>query len=171
LKEYANLFGLGREEAADRERAAGLAARSRDALELLDELGLPAARRPVAERIAIHDPCHLAHAQKVRAAPRRLLAALPGAEVVELENSDRCCGSAGIYNLLHPEMAEPLLEYKLGTVRAVAPTVVAVANPGCLLHMEAGARRQKLGMRFAHPLEILAAAYPPSDGAAERVPA
>jgi glycolate oxidase iron-sulfur subunit len=160
LKEYAGLFSGPGCDAGECERVARFAGRVRDGLELLAELGLPPAARAVPERIAVHDPCHLAHAQGVRAAPRRLLQALPGAEVVDLENSDYCCGSAGIYNLKHPEMAEPLLEQKLATVRAAAPTVVAVANPGCLLQMEAGARARGMGVRFAHPLELLAAGYP-----------
>jgi glycolate oxidase iron-sulfur subunit len=167
LKEYANLFTPDAAGAEERGRAAAFAARVRDGLELLAELGLPPAQRPVVERIAVHDPCHLAHAQRVREAPRRLLRSLPGAEVVDLADSDRCCGSAGVYNLQHPEIAGPLLEQKLASVRAAAPTVVAVANPGCLLHMEAGARQRGLAVRFAHPLEIVAAAYPePTPGAA-----
>jgi glycolate oxidase iron-sulfur subunit len=167
LKEYAGLFSAPDADGAERERVAAFAAQVRDGLELLAELGLPPAARAVPGRIAVHDPCHLAHAQGVRAAPRRLLGALPGAEVVDLENSDFCCGSAGIYNLKHPEMADRLLEQKLATVEAAAPTVVAVANPGCLLQMEAGARERGLAVRFAHPLEILAMAYPePPDGPA-----
>jgi glycolate oxidase iron-sulfur subunit len=169
LKEYAGLFTPEAAGAGERARAAAFAARARDALELLAELGLPPATRSVSERIAVHDPCHLAHAQGVRAAPRALLRALPGAEVVDLADSDHCCGSAGVYNLQQPGMAEPLLARKLAAVRAAAPTVVAVANPGCLLQMAAGARRAGLAARFAHPLEILAAAYPePAAGPAWR---
>jgi glycolate oxidase iron-sulfur subunit len=159
LKEYGQLF-----EDGDHERAAQFAGRVRDGLELLAELGLPRAARAVKERVAIHDPCHLAHAQRVREAPRRLLRDLPGIAVSDLVHSDWCCGSAGIYNLQQPEMAEALLEQKLETVRAADPTVVAVANPGCLLHMEAGARRRGMETRFRHPLEILAEAYPAPGG-------
>jgi glycolate oxidase iron-sulfur subunit len=163
LKEYGELFAESAGE--DRERARALAARVKDGLELLAELGLPAPPRRVSERVAVHDPCHLAHAQRVREAPRRLLRQIPGAEVKDLAHSDWCCGSAGIYNLQHPEMAETLLEQKLETVRDADPTVVAVANPGCLLHMEAGARRRGMSVRFRHPLEILADAYsPPATG-------
>jgi glycolate oxidase iron-sulfur subunit len=114
----------------------------------------------VAERIGVHDACHLAHAQKVRSAPRVLLRALPGATVVDLPNSDRCCGSAGIYNLTQPEMAARLLEQKMDSVEAVAPTVVAVGNPGCLLQMQIGQRARGIAAPMRHPVEILARAYP-----------
>src|SRR5262249_33878930 len=155
LKEYASLFSGAGSRPGEEKKARAFAARVRDGLELLAELGLPAPKAPVPERIAIHDPCHLAHAQKVRAAPRRLLRSLSGAEVVDPPHSDWCCGSAGIYNIKHPGMAEALLDQKLEAVRAAGAPVVAVANPGCLLHMEAGARRAGLAVRFFHPLEIL----------------
>jgi glycolate oxidase iron-sulfur subunit len=164
LKEYGDLFSEGAANDEERERAVSLAGRVKDGLELLAELGLPRPTRPVNDRVAIHDPCHLAHAQRVREAPRKLLRQIPGLEVSDLAHSDWCCGSAGIYNLQQPEMAEALLEQKLETVREAGAPVVAVANPGCLLHMEAGARRRHMDVRFRHPLEILAEAYPAPHG-------
>ncbi len=152
LREYGDLLAG--------EDASAFAARVRDVSEVLVELGLPPARASVAERIGVHDPCHLAHAQRVRTAPRALLAKLPGAVVVDLPNSDRCCGSAGIYNLTQPEMAQRLLEQKMDAVAAVHPTLVAVANPGCLLQMQWGARQRAMTARMVHPVEILARAYP-----------
>ena len=169
LKEYPGLFTESGEAALGR-RVERLSARVRDGLELLADLGLPPPTRAVPERIAVHDPCHLAHAQKVRQAPRELLRKLDGAEVVDLANSDYCCGSAGIYNLKHPEMAGELLEQKLATVRQASPTVVAVANPGCLLYMAAGARRERMTTRFVHPLEILSRGYPQNDRAVGALP-
>ncbi len=154
LREYGDLFPRG-DHAAD-----GFAARVRDVTEVLAELGLPPARAAVAERIGVHDACHLAHAQKVRSAPRVLLRALPGATVIDLPGSDRCCGSAGIYNLTHPDMAARLLEQKMDSVEAVAPTVVAVGNPGCLLQMQIGQRARGLAAPMRHPVEIVARAYP-----------
>ncbi|MEQ1834145.1 MAG: (Fe-S)-binding protein, partial [Candidatus Eisenbacteria bacterium] len=111
-------------------------------------------------RVTYHDACHLAHAQRVREAPRRLLRALPGVEFVALPNADWCCGSAGVYNLTHPDMANEQLAGKLDCVQAVAPEVVVASNPGCLLHMRRGASERGLSPRFVHLVELLAEAYP-----------
>ncbi|MBI5709544.1 MAG: 4Fe-4S dicluster domain-containing protein [Candidatus Eisenbacteria bacterium] len=147
--------------------AAGFAARVRDISEVLARLGLPepvalhSARDPAKPlRVGYHDPCHLAHAQGVRNAPRALLRRIPGVELVELPDSDWCCGSAGVYNLTHPEMAEAQLEQKLDSIAQVAPEVVVAANPGCLLHMTRGARARGLDARMVHLVEVLAEAYP-----------
>ena len=124
-----------------------------------DASGAPAgARRPL--RVTYHDACHLAHAQRVREAPRRLIRALPGVELVPLPNADWCCGSAGVYNLTHPDMADAQLTGKLDAVERVAPDVVVASNPGCLLHMQRGARARGLTPRFVHLVELLAEAYP-----------
>ncbi len=161
LREYGDLFDAGGvHDARTAARARAFAARVRDVTEALVELGLPPARAEVRETIAVHDACHLAHAQKVRSAPRVLLRALPGATVVDLANSDRCCGSAGIYNLLQPDMAARLLEQKMDTVEASGAPVIAVGNAGCLLQMEWGARQRGLAASMRHPVEILARAYP-----------
>ena len=161
LREYHDLWDAGGvHDAPLAARARAFSACVRDVTEALVELGLPPARAAVNETIAIHDPCHLAHAQKVRSAPRQLLRALPGATVVELEGSDRCCGSAGIYNLVQPEMAARLLDRKMETVDASGASTIAVGNAGCLLQMEWGARRKGSAARMRHPVEILARAYP-----------
>jgi glycolate oxidase iron-sulfur subunit len=163
LREYGHL--LVDEGAA--EAAGAFAARVRDVSEALVQLGLPPSPRPPASeaerplRVAVHDPCHLAHAQKVRSAPRELLRALPGVECVDLANSDWCCGSAGVYNLTHPEMAERQLERKLASVAGSGAQVVVASNPGCQLQIARGARRSGLPARIAHLVEILAEAYPP----------
>jgi glycolate oxidase iron-sulfur subunit len=161
-------------EDADAERAAAFSSRVRDISEVLATAGLPAATRPLASatdpskplRIGYHDPCHLAHAQKVRNEPRRLLRAIPGVELVDLPNSDWCCGSAGVYNLVQPEMAEAQLVQKLASVEVVAPELVVASNPGCLLHMARGARERGMRARMVHLLEVLAMAYPADDAAA-----
>jgi glycolate oxidase iron-sulfur subunit len=143
-------------------------AKVRDVSEVLDELGLPEPAQPLASalapsqplRIAYHDPCHLAHAQKVRSAPRRLLQRLPGVEFVELPNSDWCCGSAGIYNLTHPDMANAQLDHKLDAIASVDPELVVASNPGCLLHMARGAAARGARTRIVHLLDVLERAYP-----------
>jgi len=144
------------------------AGRVRDVSEVLAELELPPAPVTLASptdaakplRVGYHDPCHLAHAQKVRVQPRALLRALPGVELVDLPDSDWCCGSAGVYNLTHPEMANAQLAHKLDSIRAVSPHLVVASNPGCLLHMDRGARAAGLGVPIVHLLDVLARAYP-----------
>jgi glycolate oxidase iron-sulfur subunit len=140
-------------------RAASVARRARDVLDLLAELGLPAPVRPLTCTVAVHDPCHLAHGQGVRLAVRQLLGTIPGVRLVELAESDWCCGSAGTYNLTEPAMARRLLDRKLDHVVATGAGVVAAANPGCLLQMRAGAIARGLDVRVEHPLELLATAH------------
>jgi glycolate oxidase iron-sulfur subunit len=141
------------------ESAAAVGHRARDALELLDALGLPAPVRPLPCSVAVHDPCHLAHGQGVRAPVRRLLAGIPQLRLVELEEADWCCGSAGTYNLTEHAMARRLLERKLDRITASGAEVVAAANPGCLLQVRAGAIARGLRVRVEHPIDLLAAAH------------
>lgn len=152
MKSYGTLF---EDDPGWRGRAAAFAARVKDALELLAEVGAPPARREVRATVAYHDACHLAHAQGIRAQPRELLAAVPGLTLAPLADADRCCGSAGIYNLLHPDVAGAILEAKIERLRASGATIVAAANPGCLLQIASGVRAAGLSLRVAHPLELL----------------
>ena len=166
LREYDHLLA---DDDGARAGAAAFSSRARDVSEVLADLGLPAgavrltaARDPAQPlRIGYHDPCHLAHAQKVRAAPRTLLRGLPGVELVDLPNSDWCCGSAGVYNLTHPGMADAQLAHKLDSIEQVQPELVVASNPGCLLHMARGARERGSDVRMVHLVEVLARAYPP----------
>ena len=149
--------------------AARLAARARDVAEVLHQLGLPEPAAPLASarepgrplRVGYHDPCHLAHAQGVRLEPRALLRRLPGLELVELPDSDWCCGSAGVYDLAHPGMADAQLARKVDAIAAVAPEVVVASNPGCAMHMARGAAERGLTVRIEHLVELLARAHPP----------
>ena len=151
------------------EAAHQLSERTRDVAEILAHFDLPrppaALRAPGSEaralRVTYHDACHLAHAQRVREAPRRLLRALPGVEFVALPNADWCCGSAGVYNLTHADMADAQLGPKLDSVESVTPDVVVASNPGCLLHMRRGAAARGMTPRFVHLVELLGEAYPP----------
>jgi len=97
----------------------------------------------------------------VRAEPRALLRAVAGLELVDLPNSDWCCGSAGVYNLTHPDMADRQLERKLDSIEQVAPELVVASNPGCMLHMARGARARGSEVQIVHLVEVLGRAYPP----------
>jgi glycolate oxidase iron-sulfur subunit len=135
--------------------AAALAARVRDVSELL-AVALPEPRHPVPLTVTYHEPCHLVHGQRVREAPRALLRAIPGLRLVELPESDLCCGSAGVYNLLEPTIAGQLLARKLDRIAGTGADVVASGNPGCLLQLRMGLAERGLGIRAHHPVELLA---------------
>jgi len=105
------------------------------------------------------DSCHLAHGQKIRSGPRKLLASVPGLELREMQLSDLCCGSAGIYNVIHTGMAMALLEKKMATVNGTGADVIVTANPGCMLQLAAGVKKFGRGQRVAHVVEILDEAY------------
>lgn len=148
LRDYGHLLG-------EDPQALALAARVRDVSELLAE-HLPGPRRPLGLTVTYHEPCHLAHAQRVREAPRTLLRAIPGVRLVELPESDLCCGSAGVYNLMEPEIAGQLLARKLDRIAATGAEVVATGNPGCLLQLRRGLADRGLVVRAHHPVELLA---------------
>jgi glycolate oxidase iron-sulfur subunit len=153
MKEYGELFADDPGWAA---RARAFSARVRDVSEVVVELGESRApRHPIHARVAYHDACHLAHAQGVRAEPRALLAAIPGLEVLTPEESEICCGSAGIYNLVEPDAAADLGARKARQIAALAPDVVATANPGCILQIAAAGRRLGFRWRIVHPIELV----------------
>jgi glycolate oxidase iron-sulfur subunit len=118
--------------------------------------GLDAARKI---RVTYHDACHLSHGQKITAQPRDLLAKIPGLDVRPLAESMWCCGSAGIYNLIQPEMAEKLLQRKIEHIAATGATIVATGNPGCLLQIQNGLRARGIHITAVHPVSLLAQAY------------
>jgi glycolate oxidase iron-sulfur subunit len=109
--------------------------------------------------VTYHESCHLCHGQKITAQPRELLRAIPNLTLVELPESSWCCGSAGVYNLVQPEMAGELLQRKLKHIRSTGAEVVATANPGCLLQLINGAKQQRMKLRVVHPITLLAEAY------------
>jgi glycolate oxidase iron-sulfur subunit len=148
LREYRHLL-------EDDVHAGDLARRVRDVTELLAG-HLPGPRQPLDLTVTYHEPCHLAHGQRVREAPRTILRAIPGLRLVELAESDFCCGSAGVYNLLEPELAERLLARKLDRIGATGAQVVASGNPGCLMQLRQGLAARGLAVRAYHPVELLA---------------
>lgn len=149
LKEYGHLL---RDDADWVERARAFSAKVRDINEVLADLEPQAPRHPIPVRVAYHDACHLAHAQRVRAQPRSVLAAIPGLDVVELSEPEICCGSAGIYNLLEPEAAADLGVRKAATIAAVAPDAVVTANPGCMLQIN---RHLDPPLPMLHPVQVV----------------
>jgi len=140
-------------------RARAFVAKVKDISEfLVDHLHTPPTGY-VQVRVAYVDSCHLRHGQKVTRQPRALLRAIPGVELVELAQPDMCCGSAGIYNLLQPDMANQVLDAKLADIRAVAPGVIATANTGCYMQMIYGVKRGELNATVLHVVELLEKSY------------
>jgi glycolate oxidase iron-sulfur subunit len=141
------------------ERARRFAASVRDLSEFLATSPLRGPLAPVPMTVTYHDPCHVVHGQKIRSAPRQLLAQIPGLRVVDLPESDWCCGSAGIYNLTQPEMAARLLRRKVRHVLSTGAEAVVTANPGCILQIEQGLREAGSPVKVLHLVELLARAY------------
>ena len=152
LKDYGHLLGT--------DAAVALAGRVRDVTELLAEAG-PVEGAPIDRDVVYDAPCHLQHAQRVHAAPLAVLGAIPGLRVRILPGSDKCCGSAGIYSLLEPEMSRAVLAMKIEEIAEADPRPAAVVtgNPGCLMQIGAGLRAAGLDIRVVHPVELLDEAY------------
>lgn len=144
------------QQQADR---AAFAAKVKDVSEFLDELGLIPPPGEIRATATYHDACHLAHAQKIREQPRNLLKKIPGLKLVELAESELCCGAAGTYNLTEPEMAGRLSRRKLENIRRTGARVVVTANAGCLMQIACEARMQGEAIKIIHPMELLDLSY------------
>jgi glycolate oxidase iron-sulfur subunit len=158
LKHYGRLLA---DDPAYADRAVAWDCKIKDIHEWLDEVGLqpPASSPTEPRRVTYHESCHLAHGQKITQQPRSLLCQIPGLELIELPESNWCCGSAGIYNLTQPQMAQALLDRKLDHLESTGTSTVATANPGCHLQLTVGAQQRKRPLRVAHPVSLLAEAY------------
>jgi glycolate oxidase iron-sulfur subunit len=156
LKEYGELL---EHDPAYAEKARRFSALMKDVTEWLASIELRPVPRALPMTVTYQDSCHLAHGQKIRSAPRLLLESVPGVEFVEMSLPDLCCGSAGIYNVVHTEMAMALLAKKMEAVNATGARVIATANPGCMLQLRAGVRKLGSGQRVMHVVEILDEAY------------
>jgi glycolate oxidase iron-sulfur subunit len=157
LKEYTHLFAG---DDAAHAAAAKFSGKMRDVTEFLAELGLTAALRPlplrpVPLRVTYQDSCHLAHGQKIREAPRQLIRAVPGVELVEMPLADQCCGSAGVYNVTETEASLELLAKKMDCVKQVDAQIIVTANPGCILQLRAGAAIHGTDQEVLHVVELL----------------
>jgi glycolate oxidase iron-sulfur subunit len=136
-------------------RAERFAAGVRDVSELLAELGPVAGRHPLPVTVAYHDACHLGHAQGVRSQPRQLLSDVPGLELREIAEAEICCGSAGIYNILHPQPARQLGDRKAANILATGADLLVTANPGCLMQVASSLSRSGQPIGMAHTVEVL----------------
>jgi glycolate oxidase iron-sulfur subunit len=149
MKEYGRLLGDARGER--------FGARVKDVTELLAPSPVPGA--PLDLHVAYDPPCHLLHAQGVAVQPLKLFAAIPLLELVPVAGAAECCGSAGLFTLLEPEMSRAVLNAKLERLREAAPQVVATGNPGCLMQIGAGLAAAGIAARARHPVELLDDAY------------
>ena len=144
-------------------RAAEWSRKCKDVHEFLVEIGFRAPKAAPAglqlDKLTYHEACHLCHGQKITVQPRKILKSIPGLKLTELTESTWCCGSAGIYNIVQPEMSQKLITRKLKHIDSTKATVVATANPGCHLQLFNGAKLQKRTFQVRHPISLLAAAY------------
>jgi glycolate oxidase iron-sulfur subunit len=156
MKEYGELF---KDDPVYHERAEHLTAKMKDVSEFLGSIPLRKPTKEIRARVTYHDACHLAHGQNVREQPRALLRAIPGLQILDLNESDWCCGSAGTYNLTEPEMARRLLSRKVTNIKTTDADVVVAGNPGCLMQIRAGLQQQGSPIKAIHTIDLLAEAY------------
>jgi glycolate oxidase iron-sulfur subunit len=156
LKEYGELLA---DDPAYAANSREFASHVRDVTEFLASIDLNPAMKRLDAVVTYQDSCHLAHAQNVRSAPRDLLTSVPGLTLHEMRGADECCGSAGIYNIVHSGMAMQLLAGKMEAVNATGASIVASSNPGCMVQLRAGVRLHGSGQKVMHVVEILDQAY------------
>lgn len=165
LKEYDHLL---HSDPAYRDRALEFKQKMKDITEFLASIELNPAMAPIDAVATYQDSCHLAHGQKIRTAPRKLLKAIPGLRFREMPMADLCCGSAGIYNVVESDMANRILQRKMEYVATTKASMIVTANPGCMLQLAAGARLYGSGQRVAHVVEVLDEAYKAYDASLPR---
>jgi len=156
FKEYGELLAG---DAAYAPAAQQFAAQVRDITEFLASIELNRQMGAVDAVVTYQDACHLAHGQRIRGAPRKLLTAIPGLTLQEMAGADICCGSAGSYNIVQNEMSLQILAHKMEAVNRTRATIIATANPGCELQLEAGVRLHGNHQRVMHVVELLDLAY------------
>ncbi len=156
LKEYAHLLHADPHYA---ERAARFVQKMRDFGEFLVEVGFEAPTGAINRRVTYQDACHMKHGQKVFTQPRVLLRSIPGLELVEMKDSDWCCGSAGIYNLVQPVMANEVLGWKVENIKHTGAEIIVASNPGCSIQIAYGMRQSGQPVEILHLAEILERSY------------
>ncbi|PLR76065.1 glycolate oxidase [Bacillus sp. V3-13] len=155
LKEYPELF---REDPEWHEKAKEFSAKVEDIAKYHHDAGYEKPKAAINTRITYHDACHLAHGQGVRTEPRNILLDIPGVEMVHMPNADRCCGSAGIYNITNPEMAGAVLDSKMENVPDDVE-MISMGNPGCMLQMAIGVQKYGRNQKIVHTVQLLDWAY------------
>ncbi|GGJ57642.1 glycolate oxidase iron-sulfur subunit [Anoxybacillus voinovskiensis] len=160
LKEYPELF---RDDPVWHEKATQFSEKVEDISKYLYDTGYERPKAELAMRITYHDACHLAHGQGIRQEPRAILASIPGVELVEMPNADRCCGSAGIYNITHPEMAQAVLQSKMENIPNEVE-IISMGNPGCMLQMAIGVLKHGRNEKIVHTVQLLDWAYQKENG-------
>ena len=156
LKEYDELL---EHDDAYRDKSLAFKAKMKDVNEFLASIELRAPTKPLNMTVTYQDSCHLCHGQKIRVQPRKLLGAIPGVTLKEMALSDMCCGSAGIYNVVHNDIAMSLLSKKMQSVNATGAECIVTANPGCMIQLQAGAKIHGTGQPVLHVVEVLDRAY------------
>ncbi len=155
LKEYKELF---KEDPEWYGRAEAFSEKVEDISKYLYDTGYEVPKAEIKTKITYHDACHLAHGQGIREQPRDILLNIPGVEMVHMPNSDRCCGSAGIYNITNPEMAGEVLENKMANVPDDVE-MISMGNPGCMLQMAMGVKKYGRSQKIVHTVQLLDWAY------------
>jgi len=152
MKEYAKLLI---DDPEYRDKAKQFSLKTKDIIEFLDEIGFKADLNEINKKVTYQDACHIAHGQRITSAPRQLIKQIPGIQFAELSESDMCCGSAGIYNLVQPEMSEKLLKRKILNIKEIKPDILVAGNPGCLLQIQSGLNKEGINIETAHPIELI----------------
>jgi Fe-S oxidoreductase len=165
MKEYGYLLRDDPSYAGKADRFSSLV---KDAGEFLAGLGLVGKLGAVKMTVTYQDPCHLAHGQRIRSQPRKLLQSIPGLTLVEMDGSDRCCGSAGIYNITHPEMSRHLLKEKMQSIAQTHAEAVVAPNPGCMLQLCYGAQQYGPHLTVYHLMDLLERSYSAAEAASQK---
>lgn len=152
MKEYAEIL---RGDPVYSEAAAQLSAKTVDVMEFLSDTEIGTVLHPLDVRVTYQDACHIVHGQGIRSAPRELLRSIPGLELIEMQRSDHCCGSAGIYNIVQTEMSAKLLSGKISEIGKTGADYLAVGNPGCMIQIRKGLLGSDSKTKVVHPVEIL----------------
>jgi glycolate oxidase iron-sulfur subunit len=160
LKEYGEFL---RDDPRYSEKAEIFSRKVKGISEFLSEIPLDQNSRRLNLRVTYQDPCHLAHGQKIINQPRDLIRSIPGVELVEMESPNRCCGSAGIYNITHPEMSQRILDEKIENIKKAGADAIIAPNPGCMIQIKSGIKKHNLEMEVLHIVELIDRAYNKSE--------